>query len=284
MKKFNFLKSFLLLVFFGVGINYSIAQETLALWTFDKWTGGDQGSPQGQLLTDPISADEGLNAATAKIGNENMFIDGEQGTVRSWGLPSSGGYVRTSDMIVGTYYRIIGISTVGNKTIKVSGNFGSDSSSRPYYLQLEYRIGSSSAWIPVGIPINIASTSTSSMPAQFDNVEVPEACNNVAALELRFVVTSLGGATAQARISNILISGTKIPTGLSSILNDNVKVFSSNGKIAIKGAAGAKIEIYNLTGAKVMELQNLNENEAISIPAGQIYIVKVNSVAYKIKL
>lgn len=282
MEKFNFLKSFLLLVFIGVGINSTIAQETLALWTFDQWTGG--AAPAGQSLTEPIYANDGLNASTAKIGSENMFPDGGGEAIRPWGVASSGGYVRTSDMIVGTYYRIIGISTVGNKTIKVSGNFGSDSSSRPYYLQLEYRKGSSGAWIPVGIPINIASTSTSSMPAQFDNVELPEACNNVAALELRFIVTSLGGATAQARISNILISGTKIPTGLSSIQKDNIKVFNSNGKIVIKGATGAKVEIYNLTGAKVMELQNLNENEAISIPAGQIYIVKVNSVAYKVKL
>lgn len=287
MKKLDFLKSFLMLVFIAVGFNTAIAQETLASWTFIKWAGGGAaGVPTGQLLTDPIYADEGLQAATAKIGTENMFADGEGGTVRPWGSPSTAGYVRAAGMVVGTYYRIIGISTVGFNTIKVTAGYASDSSTRYYYLQMQYRKNSNGTWTSLGDPVYINVVSEANIPVKFDNVQLPVVCENLETLELRFLVTALaiGATTTQSRMDNVLITGTKVNTGTNSIQKDIVKVFNANGKLAISGAAGSNVKIYNLAGAKVMELPNVKENETISLSLGQIYIVKVNDKAFKVNL
>lgn len=287
MKKIDFLKTLLTLVVIAVGFNTAIAQETLASWTFIKWVGGAAaGVPTGQLLTEPIYADDGLQATTAKVGTENMFADGEGGTVRPWGTPSAAGYVRAANMIVGTYYRIIGISTVGFNTIKVTVGFASDSSTRYYYLQMQYRKNSNGNWTSLGDPVYINVVNETNIPNKFDNVQLPAVCENADALELRFLVTALatGATTTQSRMDNLLITGTKATTGTNNIQKDNVKVFNANGKLAITGAAGSNVKIYNLTGQKVMELQNVNENEAISLSVGRIYIVKVNTKAFKVKL
>lgn len=282
MKKLYSLKTFFALVLFAVGFNTAIAQDTLAVWTFEQWPGGEP--PAGQELDKPIYANGGIHAATARIGSEYMFPDGGEGEVRVWGNPSAGGYVRTANMIVGTYYRIIGISTVGYRNIKVSGNFGTDSSARPYFLQLQYRLGSEDAWVSVGVPVNITSTSQSSMPKIFDDLELPTGANNSNVLELRFIVTSLGGANAQGRVSEVIVIGSKIATGLNTIQTDNFRVYNANGKLAINGAAGSNVQVYSLTGAKIMELKNVNETESISLPFGQIYLVRVNNQSFKVRL
>jgi hypothetical protein len=189
-------------------------------------------------------------------------------------------------MIVGTYYRIIGITTVGYKIIKVTCGYAADSSTRYYYMQLQYRKGSNGSWTDVGTPVFINVVSESNIRGNFDNIQLPAGCENVATLELRFIVTALavGATTTQSRLDNFFITATKATTGSNNIQKDNVKVFNANGKLAIRGAAGSDISIYSITGAKVMELQNVNENEVIVLSSGQIYIVKVNDKAFKVKL
>jgi hypothetical protein len=189
-------------------------------------------------------------------------------------------------MIVGTYYRIIGITTVGYKIIKVTCGYAADSSTRYYYMQLQYRKGSNGTWTSVGTPVFINVVSESNIRGNYDNIQLPVECENVAALELRFIVTALnvGATTTQSRMDNFFIIGTKATTGLNSVQKDNVKVFNANGKLVISGAGGSNVRIYGVTGAKVMELQNVNDNESISLSSGQIYIVKVNYKAYKVKL
>ena len=282
MRKIYILKSFLALFLIAVVFASANAQDTLAVWTFEQWPGGEP--PAGQELNKPIFANRGLHASTAQIGSEYMFPDGGEGEVRVWGNPSAGGYVRTANMIVGTYYRIIGISTVGYRNIKVSGNFGTDSSTRPYFLQLQYRVGSESAWVSVGAPVNITSTSQSSMPKVFNDVELPSGADNITVLELRFLVTSITGAAPQGRVSEIVVIGSKLATGLNNLESEKVRVYNNNGKLGIHGADGSNVQVYSLTGAKVMELKNVNESEAITLPLGKIYLVRVNNQSFKIRL
>jgi len=287
MKKIYILQIVVALVFLFASINKASAQDSLAIWTFDKWMGGSTGIPEGQSLNEPIFADRGLQAKTAKIGNENMFPDGEGGTVRPWGTPSSAGYVRSANMIAGTYYRIIGITTVGYKVIKVTCGYASDSSTRYYYMQMQYRKSSNLSWKSVGDPAFVNVVSEKNIPTKFfSNVQLPAECENIPTLEIRFLVTALatGATTTQSRVDSVFITATKSTSGLSGISNDQVKVFSSDGKLFVNGAAGSDVNIYNIVGTKVRELQNVNNNEEIILPGGQIYIVKVRRGVFKVAL
>src|ERR1035437_4767784 len=192
MKKNYSLKTFLTLVIVVAGICTATAQETLANWTFVQWPGGGATGTTnaGLSLTDPILANTGTQATTAKIGSEYMFADARVlGTevIRAWGTPTAAGYVRTAGMLVGTYYRIIGLTTVNYTTIKVTAGFAADSSSRYYYLQLQYRNSSTGAWVSVGDPVFINQVAETTITAKFDNVQLPAAAEGVAALELRFL-------------------------------------------------------------------------------------------------
>ncbi len=284
MKKFNSLKTFLTLGLIVLGFSTAVAQVDLAKWTFAQWP-GSKVAPTGQLLTETIFANSGTQAATARIGSENMFTDGEGGTVRAWDLASAAGYVRTVGMVVGTYYRIIGLSTVGYTTIKVTAGFAADSSSRYYYLQLQYRDGVTGAWVSVGVPVFINLVAETTITAKFDNIALPVAAEGVTALELRFLQTGFDGTavTTQSRIDNVLISGVSTSTAINQKEENLIKVVAANGKININSAEGLNATLYTFTGVKVAELKNILSNQEISATNG-IYIVKIGNKAFKVSL
>lgn len=188
--------------------------DTLVHWDFHQWAGGGAtGVPANLTISTPIPGDFGLQATTVSIGTENMFEDGEGETVRPWGTPTAAGYVRASLMLPGTYYRIVGLTSTGYTTIKVKAGFAADSSSRYYYMQLQYRLGSIGDWVSVGDPAFINVVSETSIPVRFDDVELPEAANNADSLEIRFLVTALDGAatTTQSRMDNVIITAIPAP-------------------------------------------------------------------------
>ncbi len=287
MKKHYSLKTFLTLGLIVLGFSTVVAQVTLANWTFVKWMGGGAtGVPAGQTISTPILSDAGNQAATAQIGSENMFSDGEGGTVRAWGTPTAAGYVRTSSMLVGTYYRIIGLSTAGYTTIKVTAGFSADSSSRYYYLQLQYRNGSTGTWVSVGDPVFINFVGETNIPVKFDNIALPVAAEGVTALELRFLQTGFDGTavTTQSRIDNVSITAVaEAPSALTPDKVDAIKVSGANSKININGAEGLNAIVYTFTGVKVAELKNIVSNQEIPAING-IYIVKIGNKAFKVSL
>lgn len=291
MKKIYSRKTFLTLVIIAAGICTVTAQETLAKWSFDQWPGGGAAGAAnaGIVITDPILANIGTQVTSAKIGSEYMFADARVlGTevIRAWGTPTAAGYVRTAGMLIGTYYRIIGLTTVGYTSIKVSGGFAADSSSRYYYLQLQYRDGSTGTWVSLGDPVFINNVNETNIPLKFDNVQLPVAAEGVTALEIRFLQTAFDGTaiTTQSRLDNISVTGVKVISSTNINKTDNVKVFNANGKLAISNAAGANVTIYNLMGSKIKELKNIQVNEETVLPIGQTYIVKVNNKAFKVLL
>ena len=291
MKKFNSLRTFLTLVIVAAGICTATAQETLANWTFVQWPGGGATGTTnaGLSLTDPILANTGSQATTAKIGSEYMFADARVlGTevIRVWGSPTQPGYVRTTLMIVGTYYRIIGLSTVNYTTIKVTAGFAADSSSRYYYLQLQYRDGSTGTWVSVGDPVFINVVSETTIPAKFDNVQLPAAAEGVTALELRFLQTGFDPATnpttTQSRIDNVLVTGVSTLTDVNKREANTIKVVAANGKINIQGAEGLNATIYTVSGIKVSEIKTLASEQEINASSNAIYIVNVAGKAFKV--
>jgi len=289
MKKFNSLRTFLTLVIVAAGICTATAQETLANWTFVQWPGGGATGTTnaGLSLTDPILANTGSQATTAKIGSEYMFADARVlGTevIRVWGSPTQPGYVRTTLMIVGTYYRIIGLSTVNYTTIKVTAGFAADSSSRYYYLQLQYRDGSTGTWVSVGDPVFINVVSETTIPAKFDNVQLPAAAEGVTALEIRFLQTAFDGTatTTQSRIDNVLITAVSTLTDVNKREANSIKVAAANGKINIQGAEGLNATIYTVSGIKVSDIKTLASEQEINASSNAIYIVNVAGKPFKV--
>ena len=67
---------------------------------------------------------------------------------------------------------------------------------------------------------------------------------------------------------------------VSELANEEVKVYSENGKVMIDGCGDARIEVYGVSGQLVYS----GTDTAISVPARGIYIVRVAGQAFKVAL
>ena len=67
---------------------------------------------------------------------------------------------------------------------------------------------------------------------------------------------------------------------VSELANEEVKVYSENGKVMIDGCGDARIEVYGVSGQLVFS----GTDTAISVPARGIYIVRVAGQAFKVAL
>lgn len=264
----------------------STEPDTLVHWDFHRWAGGGAaGVPSDLTISTPIPGDYGLQATTVSIGSENMFVDGEGGTVRNWGTPSSAGYVRTAAMVPDTYYRVVGLTSSGFKTIKVKAGFAADSSSRYYYMQLQFRLGTTGSWIAVGDPVFVNVVSENAIPVRFDDVELPSLADNATSLEIRFLVTSLDGVatTTQSRMDNVIITALRVQTSLSKN-ESSLSVSTVNNSILITGGDNQSASVYTLSGVLLSHIRSLSSTTSIEMPGKGIYILKTGSEIFKIIL
>ena len=67
---------------------------------------------------------------------------------------------------------------------------------------------------------------------------------------------------------------------VSELANEEVKVYSENGKVMIDGCGDARIEVYGVSGQLVYS----GTDTAISVPARGVYIVRVAGQAFKVAL
>lgn len=182
---------------------------SLAEWTFDNWYGGGV-LPPGLSTNKPLPADRGTLAATAKIGTEQMFTGGS--VSRVWDVPTSGGYVRCSkNWTAGStelYFMMSGINTTGSSTISLTSSHATSSSSQPYSLKLQYRLSSAGTWKDLFGPFSVTDVTESGISRkQVNNVKLPNECNNVPYLDIRWVCTTFpSSSSTQFRLDNIYLT------------------------------------------------------------------------------
>ena len=278
------------------------AQTTLALWDFrgaDNFVG--QGTPPAgsEDWYTTFAAAPIPDGYSAKNDTSKFFTDGKAANRAVRKATATGnGYAMSlgwgPNLIEKTHYfwYIHGINTEGYTDLKFSFKVWS-SNTGPREFKVQYRriLETDTTW--VSLRTDTANFSFTSAKKSF-SFDLPAECNNKARIDLRVLRASsyqlaapatVVSGSGQSRIDDVLLVGTVDPgTATISHTSDNVKVFNANGKLAITGAAGSNVKVYNLTGAKVLELQNINEKEETFLSLGQIYIVKVNNKAYKVQL
>jgi hypothetical protein len=184
-------------------------QVSLAEWTFDLWYGGGVLPPE-QTTNKPIPADRGTFAATAKIGTEQMFTGGS--VTRVWSVPTTGGYVRCSkNWTAGTtelYFMMSGIHTLGASSVCLTSSHATSSSSQPYSMKVQYRIGPLGIWKDLFGPFSVTDVSESGIGRkQVNNVKLPGECNNVPYIDIRWLCTTFPpSSSTQFRLDNIYLT------------------------------------------------------------------------------
>jgi hypothetical protein len=288
MRKIDFFKTLFTVCIFLFGTYAANANEplstVLAHWTFEKWLGVADQYPEGQEADKPIAPDAGTFVNTALFGVSSQFPDSGDTTAATWSTPTTAGYVRTSGMDVGGFYRITGLFAEGFGPIRVMARVGTSSSGRHYEMMIQYRTSATGTWIDASESIRVESTSQSNMPIVFDHVEMPWGINNQSVIELRFLMTanySPEGSTPQTRFQEILITADAY-TNVGELQMENIRVFNNAGRLSIRNAGGSDVEVYSITGAKVMEIQNVNDIEGVALPTGQLYIVRIDNQAFKV--
>jgi acid phosphatase type 7 len=186
---------------------------SLAEWTFDQWYGGGV-LPAGQSVNKPIFADRGTLVSTAKIGTEQMFTGGS--VSRVWAVPTTGGYVRCSiGWTAGStelYFMISGINTIGASSISITSSHATSSSSQTYSLKVQYRLSSLGTWKDLFGPFSITDVTESGISRkQVNNVKLPDECNNVSYIDIRWLCTTFpSSSSTQFRLDNIYLTASVV--------------------------------------------------------------------------
>lgn len=282
------------LTLFLVAFSFSAtmaAQVDLANWTFTQSQGTSV--PTGYFDNKPIPANSGVRAATAELGADWMFTDGEQTSTRLWTYRIE--YVRVAGTKVNDYFRIKGVSTVGYTTIKVSASFNGEvaAAGSAFFLQLQYRLTATGTWMSQGVPVLVSTNSSTmpwSTPRHFDNVELPAECNGAAEFEVRFLLTSLDATTVpvtttavQVRMDNIVITGDNGTAGVNDLNANPFKVSASTNAVVINGVgAQAKTAyLYAINGALYKSVILTADRTEIPTNKG-LYFVKIGEYATKV--
>ncbi|GLB52225.1 hypothetical protein NBRC110019_12640 [Neptunitalea chrysea] len=89
-----------------------------------------------------------------------------------------------------------------------------------------------------------------------------------------------------AKLSAASVSMAPSPFKLTSLIEEQIKVFYSNNSLHISGLNdNATIEIYNMLGKRVASYQNIrvtdNFSKNITLPSNNIFIVSVQTENFK---
>ena len=181
--------------------NMVLGQTTLATWNFPN-------NPDNAICDGGIAANAAKTIST--VGGTSA-IDFSQAGVTTYSASAT-----NWDNGSGTKYWYINIVTTGYYNITVSSAQRSTTTRSPRDFRLEYNTGS--GWIAApGGSITVANDFTTGV---LSDLGLPAVCDNIAALQLRWIMTSntsTGGfvvnAAGNTRIDDIIIKGT--PPGLS---------------------------------------------------------------------
>lgn len=70
----------------------------------------------------------------------------------------------------------------------------------------------------------------------------------------------------------------------ADFIADNTSVFASDGKLTITGASGSFIEVYDISGRLICREFAASDFHSITLPTSGIYIVKINTMTFKIAI
>lgn len=91
---------------------------------------------------------------------------------------------------------VLGLNATGRQDIKVTFTAGTQAvGTRQYALRLQYKIGASGTWTDVPGPVEYVANSTASHSQTFSQISLPTACNNQAAVYIRWKYYYSGSAT-----------------------------------------------------------------------------------------
>jgi len=258
--------------------------DTLANWHFEDAAKRALITDNATFISSPYTADNGtaanVNIAPIALGGTPVFP-----LTNGWvnGTGGAGTFAPNSNTWdqAGDKYWMVTISSANYENLKVSSKqMGSNTGPRDF--QIEYSTDGLT-WVPVGAPIVVLNDLFTS--GVVDGLDLPSACNNQAALMVRWLNTSNvsinGGTVGSAgtnRIDDILITGHLITVSVPEFASD-VKVYPnpSNGQFVIETDNNWTMMVYDITGRIVASQQitkGSNDINLLGQPSG-LYMVRL---------
>ncbi len=271
------------------------AQVALALWDFRVADGtGSTAVVWVQSLDNSLSPDScGTNNTNAKFNSEqtntNRYLKKASDAIdgyaisTNWGNPT----VANGDL----YWYIYNVNTKGYDNIGIRFQQWSSNTGAGRF-DIQARVGSDGIWTKLNTS-PYALTDGRTVTTKYFSFPLPAGCADQDRIDIRIIRaddyqvngTTVIASGGMSRIDNIRVYGEVLtPTNIMNKESDHVKVTASNNKLIISEAAGSNVKVYNLTGSKVLELQNIKAREEAELSTGHIYIVKVNDKIFKTQL
>ncbi len=290
MKKTIFLLTVFMSCFTAMALN-----KSLLLWDFRAANGtGSTAVVWVQSLENSLSPDScGTNNINAKFNSEQTdatrYLKKASDTLDGYAIATNWGNV--GSVVNDLYWYIYNVNTTGYDNIGIRYQQWS-SNSGPGKFNIQARVGSAGSWTTLNtLPYSL--TDGRYVATKYFSFPLPEGFANQSRIDIRIIRaddyqvngTSVIASGGMSRIDNIRVYGEV--RGSTDIMNkesDHIKVTVSNGRLVISEAAGENVNIYNLAGSKILEIQNIKAREEAELPAGQIYIVKVKDKKFKVKL
>jgi len=262
MKKFFTLLTFLMFIHMA-----SNAQnDTLAMWSFPNNDIADtlpdvhnEANAQSFIFTEGASGITMKNGLTTKAAQATEWQEGAD--AKSWQIK---------------------MSTLGYKTLDLSAKItAGETKPGPRDFKTQYSIGLEGEWIDIeGGELTVYNDWTTGV---LDQLALPEACQNIEELYIRFVMTSniaQDGSevleTGTSKIDDIMISGI-LYSGLDLIANNENKAYPnpSNGSFYVESQDQIKtIKVYSMAGQLVYAQESFSTKVQIDleVPKGSYFV------------
>lgn len=117
-------------------------------------------------------------------------------------------------------------------------------------------------------------------------VTVPEiALANAQTLNLRFFIPAANNPSGMGyRLDNIKITGDEGGQSISNTAGDNVNIFAANGTVNFTTEKSVNVTVFNTVGQVIVNKMSEVGANQITLPKGQLLIVKVGQKAVKVKM
>jgi len=76
----------------------------------------------------------------------------------------------------------------------------------------------------------------------------------------------------------------ELPTAIKDVSLSNLKIYLQGTNIIIERAEGYQIEVYNISGQKVIEVDNPTSKESLNILQAGVYVIRVCGESIKVSV